>query len=357
MRNNIDDEIKNLLNKEETIPMSIRNKKEEAFNIIRDMKIKDTKNKKSLFNKKNIAVVTVLIVGGITLTSPILANVKDLIFNGRYKGVQTAIDNGYEQNIEGVYSESNGIRLEVIKAIVDPTMINLKFKVSSEDIKNMKKFKYAENGPNINTFNITDDKGRVIQFYDEKEGIGTKPIVDENGKEVWLVSGGDTSVDTTDISNGNVYFDIMLNSAEGNLGGIKSLNLQTNKIANLKGDWKLDVELDEAMINNDVVNYVTTGSNDNVEVLEAKGIATGIKVKFMVNAPIDESIISKVKLVDKDGVVYRTDRPGWMEVENGKDIVEITFEASKFNNLDKFDFVIEDLNGKDEVIKLTKKVN
>ncbi|MFR9071626.1 MAG: hypothetical protein ACLVIU_14785, partial [Paraclostridium sp.] len=106
MRNNIDDEIKNLLNKEETIPMSIRNKKEEAFNIIRDMKIKDTKNKKSLFNKKNIAVVTVLIVGGITLTSPILANVKDLIFNGRYKGVQTAIDNGYEQNIEGVYSES-----------------------------------------------------------------------------------------------------------------------------------------------------------------------------------------------------------------------------------------------------------
>ncbi|WP_288479762.1 hypothetical protein [uncultured Clostridium sp.] len=357
MRNNIDDEIKNLLNKEETIPMSIRNKKEEAFNIIRDMKIKDTKNKKSLFNKKNIAVVTVLIVGGITLTSPILANVKDLIFNGRYKGVQTAIDNGYEQNIEGVYSESNGIRLEVIKAIVDPTMINLKFKVSSEDIKNMKKFKYAENGPSINTFNITDDKGRVIQFYDEKEGIGTKPIVDENGKEVWLVSGGDTSVDTTDISNGNVYFDIMLNSAEGNLGGIKSLNLQTNKIANLKGDWKLDVELDEAMINNDVVNYVTTGSNDNVEVLEATGIATGIKVKFMVNAPIDESIISKVKLVDKDGVVYRTDRPGWMEVENGKDIVEITFEASKFDNLGKFDFVIEDLNGKDEVIKLTKEVN
>lgn len=85
MRNNIDDKIKNLLNKEESIPMSVRNKKEEAFNIIRDMESKDTKNKRSLFTKKSIAVATVVIVGGITLTSPILANVKDLILNGSDK--------------------------------------------------------------------------------------------------------------------------------------------------------------------------------------------------------------------------------------------------------------------------------
>lgn len=356
MRKNIDDEIKNLLNKEESIPISIRNKKEDAFNIIRDMGSKHKKNKRSLFSKKNIAVATVVIVGGITLTNPSLANVKDLFFNGRYKGVQTAIDNGYEQNIEGVYSESNGIKLEVVKVLVDPTMINLKFKVSSEDIKNIKKFKYDENGPSINTFNITDDKGRVIQFYDEKEGAGIKPIIDKNGKEVWLLSSKDESVDIKDIDNGNVYFDIMLNSSQGNLGEIKSLNLKANKIANLKGDWELNVKFDEYMTNNDMVNYIATASNDNVEVLEAKAMETGIKVRFMVNVPIDESIISKVKLVDEDGIEYKTDRPGWMEVDNGKDIVEITFEASKFDNLDKFDFVIEDLNGKDEVIELTKQV-
>lgn len=57
------------------------------------------------------------------------------------------------KNIEWVYSESNGIRLEVIKVVTEPTLTNLKFKVSSEDIKNMKKFKYVENVPSINTFN------------------------------------------------------------------------------------------------------------------------------------------------------------------------------------------------------------
>lgn len=176
-----------------------------------------------------------VVVGGISITSPILANVKYLIFNGRYKGVQTAIENGYEQNIDGIYSESNGIRLEVIKVVSDPTMINLKFKVSSNDINNIKEFKYAQDGPSINYFNITDDKDRVIQFYDE-EDIGSKPIIDENGIE------------------------------------------------------------------------------------------------------------------------YRTDRPGSMEINNGKYLVEITFEASKFHNLEKFKFVIEDLNGKDEVVKLTKEV-
>ncbi|MGL5507949.1 MAG: DUF4179 domain-containing protein [Paraclostridium sp.] len=356
MHKNIDNQIKDLLNKEEVIPNSVRNKKEEAFDMIRNMENNEVKVKRSLFSKKNIAIATVVILGGISLTTPILANVKDLIFNGRYKGVQTAIDNGYEQNVEGIASESNGINIEVIKVIADPTMMNLKFKVSSDDIKKISEFKYTENGPSINTFNITDDRNRVIQFYDE-EGTGTKPIIDENGKEVWLVSGGDESVDISDIDNGNIYFDIMLNSSEGNLEGIKSLSLQTNQIANLKGNWKIDVELDEMMTTNDEINYITIESNDKVEVLEATGMATGIKVRFKVNTPIDESIISKVKLVDENGVEYKSDRPGMMKVEDGKDIVEITFEASKFDNIDKFDFVVENLDNTDEIVKLVKQNN
>lgn len=356
MHKNIDNQIKDLLNKEEVIPNSVRNKKEEAFDMIRNMENNEVKVKRSLFSKKNIAIATVVILGGISLTTPILANVKDLIFNGRYKGVQTAIDNGYEQNVEGIASESNGINIEVIKVIADPTMMNLKFKVSSDDIKKISEFKYTENGPSINTFNITDDRNRVIQFYDE-EGTGTKPIIDENGKEVWLVSGGDESVDISDIDNGNIYFDIMLNSSEGNLAGIKSLSLQTNQIANLKGNWKIDVEFDEMMTTNDEINYITIESNDKVEVLEATGMATGIKVRFKVNTPIDESIISKVKLVDENGVEYKSDRPGMMKVEDGKDIVEITFEASKFDNIDKFDFVVENLDNTDEIVKLVKQNN
>lgn len=356
MHKNIYNQIKDLLNKEEVIPNSVRNKKEEAFDMIRNMENNEVKVKRSLFSKKNIAIATVVILGGISLTTPILANVKDLIFNGRYKGVQTAIDNGYEQNVEGIASESNGINIEVIKVIADPTMMNLKFKVSSDDIKKISEFKYTENGPSINTFNITDDRNRVIQFYDE-EGTGTKPIIDENGKEVWLVSGGDESVDISDIDNGNIYFDIMLNSSEGNLAGIKSLSLQTNQIANLKGNWKIDVEFDEMMTTNDEINYITIESNDKVEVLEATGMATGIKVRFKVNTPIDESIISKVKLVDENGVEYKSDRPGMMKVEDGKDIVEITFEASKFDNIDKFDFVVENLDNTDEIVKLVKQNN
>ena len=356
MHNNIDDKIKELLSKEEAVPKSVREKKEDAFNMIRDMENKQMKNKNNFFNKKNIAIATLVIVGGISITSPILANVKNFIFNGGYRGVQNAIDNGYEQNIEGVYSESNGIRLEVVKAVADPTMINLKFKVSSNDINKIKKFRYSENGASINKFNIIDDKNRVIQFYDE-EGVGVKPIVDESGNEVWLVSGSDESVDISDIKNGNVYFDIMINSSKGNLEGIKSLTLQTNKVANLEGNWKLEVEFDEFMTNNEIVNYVASESNEKIEILEAKGMATGIKVKFIVNAPIDESILQKVKLVDENGVEYRTDRPAWMDTKNGKDLVEVTFEASKFDDLGKFDFVIENLDGKDEVVKLVKQVN
>ncbi|MGL4849037.1 MAG: DUF4179 domain-containing protein [Clostridium sp.] len=354
MHKNMDDEIKDLLNKEEVVPMSVKNKKEEAFNIIRVMERKDMK-KKSLFNKKSVAIAAAVVIGSITLSSPILAEVKELIFNGRYKGVQTAISNGYEQNIEGVYSESNGIRLEVINAVADPTMIKLKFKLSSEDIKKIKEFEYVEKEASINTFNIKDDKERVLQFYDKNEGRGGKPVIDEKGKEVWLISGGDEAVDVTDIDNGNIFFEIMLASSEGNLKEIKELNLQTNEIANLTGNWNLNIKLDEAMVNSEVVNYVVDKENDIVEVIEAKGMATGLKVKFRINIPVDETIISQVKLVDKKGTEYRSERIANMGIVDGKDIVEMTFEASKFENLDKFDLVVEDLNGKDEVVKLIKK--
>lgn len=350
---NMDDKIKKLLNQDEIVPNSISNKKQNAFNMIRDMEKEKMTNKKKSLNKKIIAVATIVIVGGVSIASPALADVRELLFRGRYRGVQDAIENGYEQNIEGSYSESNGIKLEVIKAVADPTMINLKFKISSSDINKIQKFRYSEDGSAINIFNITDDRNRVIQFNDE-EGTGTKPIIDENGNEKWLVSGGDESVDISDIGNGNVYFDIILTSSEGNLEGIKGLTLQTDRIANLKGNWKLNVEFDEDMISNEVVNYMVSEENEKIEILEAKGMATGIKIKFIVNSPIDESILLKTKLVDNSGVEYRSDRPALMVVENGKDLVEITFEANKFDNLEGFDFVIEDLGGKDEVVKLIK---
>lgn len=145
------------------------------------------------------------------------------------------------------------------------------------------------------------------------------------------------------------------NSSEGNLKGIKELNLQTNEIANLTGNWNLNIKLDEAMVNSEVVNYVVDKENDIVEVIEARGMATGLKVKFRINTPVDETIISQVKLLDKKGTEYRSDRIASMGIVDGKDIVEMTFEASKFENLDKFDLVVEDLNGKDEVVKLIKK--
>ena len=57
-----------------------------------------------------------------------------------------------------------------------------------------------------------------------------------------MISGSDESVDVSDIDNGNVYFDIILHS-QGNLEKIKSLDLQTNSIANFNGDWNLHVKL------------------------------------------------------------------------------------------------------------------
>ena len=108
------------------------------------------------------------------------------------------------------------------------------------------------------------------------------------------------------------------------------------------------------MTKENVTKYLVATKNNNVDILEAEGTATGLMIKFKLNKSVDENIISKVKLIDKDGREYRTDRPASIDVANGSNIVKITFEASKFDNVDRFDFVIENVDGKDEVVKLAK---
>ncbi|MGX4599403.1 DUF4179 domain-containing protein [Faecalimicrobium sp. JNUCC 81] len=356
MQNDLDKLIKENLNKEEYIPQSIINKKEDAFNMIKDMEKENIKAKKKYINKKTAAAVAMVVIGGLSFGKPVLANINKVLFEGRYRGVQSAKENGYEQKAEGVFSESNGIRLEVVDLVADPTIINIKFKLSSKDTNELKKFKNPEtkNKSIMNHFTITDDKGRILQTYG-KDGIMSPPLTDEDGNEYHLTSGADEDIDVSRLNENEVYFWCVFTSSQGSLGDIKGLRIQTNKISNIEGNWDLKLDFNDFIINNKEVSYVAKDKNEKVEIIEAKGFATGIKIDFVVNEPIDELIMLNAKLVDKNGKEYRSERPGWMESKDGKDYVSITFDVSQYEKLDEFDFIIDGLdNSKVTLVKNNK---
>lgn len=347
----LEQKIIQLLNREEAIPNSIKIKKEQAYKEIRQMSKQSNKRRNK---KKWMVAASAVVVGALTLGTPIFADFAERLFGGSYSGVQSAIDQGYIQKTTGIVSESNGIKLELLKVVKDPTIIQLSYRLSAEDKTLLKGFKYDKGKRDaLDQFTIIDDKERVLQTVDE-EGAYTVPFIGEKGEKQWLISSGSQDV-REDLENGQVYFDIILNSSQANYDDIRSLSIQTNKIGNLAGEWALEVVFDEQMVQVSKVQYEASQANDKIEILSAQALPTGLKVDFLVKVPINESIVSNAKVVDSKGNTFSADRGGWMEnTEEGERVI-LTYEVLESELQGKFEFVVEDIDGQTESITLVRK--
>lgn len=350
---NIDNELKNLLNTDKEIPKSVKVKKENAFAEIRKMNTnKENVREKYYMKKKKIGVIAATLVGVLLVGTPIVAGVRGLLLDGKFKGIQDAVQNGYVQNVEGVFAEDQGIKMELTNVIADPTTISLRFKISAKNKGDIKKLRLASN-KSLVAFNIVDDRNRVIEGYDPKEGSYTVPIKGENGEDIWLTSGGDDSVDTSNIDNGEIYYDYMINSTEGNLKDIKGLSIEAVKLGKLKGSWKMKVDFTEEMISAELATYEVVGTNENIEVFEARQMATGLMIDFAIKSGLDENLILYTKVEDIQGNRYGTERAASMEaLEDGRDRAVMTFDISKFNSLEEFYLVVGNFEGADQRVKM-----
>lgn len=356
-RDNIDKELANLLNDNNEIPQVVRSKMDDAFQEIRNNNgSKDELRGKKHMNKKKVGVIAAALVGVMLVGTPIVAGVRNLILDGNFKGIQEAIDNGYVQNVEGVFAEDNNIKLELMNVVADPTTISLRFKITSDNINELKKLGFDKSDKGSISFNLIDDRGRVLEGYDPKEGSYTVPVKGDNGEDTWLTSSGSCSADTSNINNGEIYYDYMINSSEGNLKDIKGLSIEAVKMGTLKGSWRMNIDFTEEMISSETAIYEVVEGNENIEVFEAKQMATGLMIDFAIKPGLDESLIVYTNIEDMEGKKYDVERAAWMEVlEDGRDRAGITFEISKFNTLEEFYLVVENFEGKELKVKMKMK--
>lgn len=335
-----------LFNEDDKIPDSIRAKKENSFNEIRKMENDKKMNNGFSIKKKLIASIAVflLILG---IGTPIAAHMKWRFLDGRDKGVQEAIDNNYDQNLDGVFAKSNGVTLELTNVITDPTVIALRFKITSEE--NINKIGLDTNKKCNIAFNIIDDRERVIQGYDNIEGIYSGKVESESGEIIRLSSGGSESLDMSNADEDILYYDYMITSTEGNLKDIKGLTIETDSIGELVGEWKLQVEFDKEITGSTNREYDVVKTSEKIEVIQAKQMATGLLVKFIVKGDVDENIVAKTKIEDSEGNLYGTNRAATLGTLNdGNNEVEMIFETSKFNVLERFNLVIDGFDEKVE---------
>lgn len=319
------------------------------------MAIHNKKPKRETNKKKWLVAASLLAIGVVGLQTPLLADIKELFFGGSYKGVEMAIEKGYLESLEGIVSTSNGLTIEVIGGLIDPTVIQLRLRLTAEDPKVLESFKdNRHTGLLSEQFNITDDQGRVIQEIRE-DGAYCPPFINEQGEQIHLMSSSSEQIDTHQLEEGEIQVDMILNSSEGNYKRIKGLTLQSNELNNIEGDWLLDVTFPSEMTEIRETIYEVASPNDQIELTSAVAMKTGTKIDCIIKAPVDENVIT-AKIIGEDGTVFTTGRAGWMESTPNGERVVLTFEALEEDLGDSFTVQFPTLSGRDESITLTKVV-
>ncbi|MGL4797797.1 MAG: hypothetical protein ACRCWY_00160, partial [Cellulosilyticaceae bacterium] len=345
----LDSNIKEHVNQTEVLPESVKRKTQLAYEEIKSMK----KSNKKRSTKKWAVAASLVVAGALCLQTPLMADIKELLFGGNFAGVESALASGAMQPFEGIISESNGIQLEVVGGFIDPTIIHLKVVLTAEDPTLFQDFKYEQHSKRfVDQFNMKDGQGRILQEIHD-EGVYMPPFINEQGEKIYLTSTSTENVNTYALKEGKIEVDMIFNSSAGNYGDIQELTLQSNQLNAFTGDWTVTIPLASETPALPSATYEVTTPNSHIQITSAVAITSGIKIDCIITAPIDEDVIHST-LVGENGDVFTTGRPGWMETVPEGHRVALTFDVLASELGDSFTLQIPTLNQTTETVVLSK---
>lgn len=304
MNDNYDD-IDNLLfdyfKDNEYVPNIITNGIENAIN---------NKNKKYkvilLIKKFIITMIGILtITGGIVFAKDIKIFVNTLIENiyGNYNnGITTAINNGYSQDIDMKYIESNNIKVKVNQITMDDYNLGIIFNI---EIEQSEFFKDLYNVQFKNLLIMDENNNVIFAEYENQEEF--VKYCDENNLDKatygigYANCGANGSI--LNIQNNNIVYSFYTTSEK--FPQSKKLTIKfdkiyllnnkifdevnnkkvDNRIATIEGNWHINIDLGKMSSDRESIDYIATNINDNnTTVTKASLSMTNMKLELITNS-------------------------------------------------------------------------
>ncbi|MBW5448929.1 DUF4179 domain-containing protein [Cohnella sp. CFH 77786] len=346
MNHELERKIMDAFSVESEIPESVMRKTEAAFEQIRKLKSESTERRNAYLRKRRIWVASIALFG--TFMVSILSNdsavaaIKSLFYKDT--GIQKANEHGYSQAVNRAVKKS-GVTVQVDRVVVDKTKMAITFQLDFDDASLLN-----DTDRVFLDLLIHDDKGRPIR---------------EDGNPNRLAGAMDWHTDVSLKNNGKALYHLELQSPQGKFDNIKALALDIKSISLYKkdrekpyrvieGDWKNTFELDEKFTEHEPVKYVAE-DNPMIKVISAEMLPTGMSIQFVVDKPVDESILWKVTLIDSKGNIYHPSNTATMDyTADKKDLISMTFDATAFDHLDGLKMRVKGLGSKDEIVNLLK---
>ena len=282
--------------------------------------------------KKTIAsILCIVFMGtGIVLASNSLWN------HWNNKGVKTALEYGYVQNVEMDYNIQNDLGIKLDSIIIDNSNIGIVFN-----------YKIPSNFKNIDNIAIKD-----IVIKDEKNNI-----IFEDGNEKSLSTG---YAEEFASENSIVKQAILLNNLNHTYPksnniyiSFSTVNIFRNQknIKTITGNWNFDINVTDKFINRETIEYIA-GQSKDIEVISAELTSTGLDIEMKFNFPLNaENLGKNIKIQDNDENEYFSDKL-IAENELTTPTIRTSFPITIYNAHDNLKLIIK--TDKEIIIDLNK---
>ena len=278
----IDDFLYNFYKQNQDIPHSTKLTIDNTID-----KIFDKKKKKSNFNitiLKRVAVV-VLTVGIFTASTVFAKDIIEFlnrIFTNSHDGINSAVDNGYAQNVNMDFIVCNDIGIKVDYVLMDNNNLDISFvyKYYKDDVH--------LNDVNFTDLSITDENGNVLctMLQDSLSNVDTSLV------ESSAIFNNNEIIDITTIRNSLLLKSPSFPTSKKlyiNINGV-SLNVDDNLIK-IDGTWNFAIDL-----NNNSVQKTSFDCNYNSPYITDVQTAltnTSLAITLRLNTLLDEMLITK----------------------------------------------------------------
>lgn len=312
---------------------------------------KEKKKRNSINIIKKVAII--IISFGIISTSAVFAddiiNFITSLFTNSTEAIDSAVENGYVQNVDMDYIYDKDIGVKVDNVVLDDTNLDISFVYNYRGIEEINSIELYE-------YTIKDEDDKILYEFSEEPIIkDSQDIITEVMKDNKMIQ-----IDNNTYKESLIYSAEKINNINKLIIEIKRVNLiSNNENIIIIGNWKLEIELNDLFKSRDN-EYYNISENDYVNDSLITLTETSLKIYLELNCDINTSIIrnnNQIVLKDDLGKEYLYDFSDLKtEMLDGKNINKLYLEydiGKYFYDINNLELIIKN-ESEDIVIKLNK---
>lgn len=280
---NLDKILFDAYEKNKDIPLSTQNTIDNTINdIFSEKNVKHKKSFNFILKRVAILVLSLSVVTASTVFAEDIINFFTSIFTNSNKGVDTAVENGYVQNVDMDFIEDNNLGVKVDYVLMDDHNLNISFV-----------YKYFGDVSQITSLNfmdmtIKDEKENIICLLSQNELIDTNLTAFEYSARF---ANNQQIIDNNTIRSSLLITSESLPKSEMLYISINNVSLKTeDEIINIDGNWGFSINLADKFVYRTSYKYNCSESKyiNSVSTLLTD---TSLSITLQLNASFNKSYI------------------------------------------------------------------